>query len=67
MNSIPPHRRGTRKGCELALEYGGPRYAQNKKARAFLRIRKYCSNDLILERLPRAFEEKFAYYKLDDV
>jgi hypothetical protein len=34
--------------------------------RGLLRIRKYCGDDLILERLVEAFEQMFAYDKLDD-
>jgi hypothetical protein len=34
--------------------------------RGLLRIRKYCGDDLILERLVEAFEKMFAFDKLDD-
>ena len=35
-------------------------------ARGLLKIRKYCADDLILERLLKAFEEMFAHHELDD-
>ena len=35
-------------------------------ARSLLKIRKYCTDDLILERLRKAFQEMFAHHELDD-
>jgi transcriptional regulator of met regulon len=55
-----------RKAVSMTLNMAVLDIVGTEGTRGLLRIRKYCGDDLILEKLVEAFEEMFAYDKLDD-
>jgi len=68
-NTIPLERlneQDLKKAVSMTLNMAVLDIIGTEGTRGLLRIRKYCGDDLILEKLVEAFEEMFAYDKLDD-
>jgi hypothetical protein len=69
MNTIPLERlneQELKKAVSMTLNMAVLDIVGAEGARGLLRIRKYCGDDLILGRLVEAFEQMFAYDKLDE-